>query len=132
MDIKSKHHIISIPSAVILMACASLVFFLPAAISMNVTAPSDITDVASVKIDLHQATELTVGPNAESSEEETIIPTAGQNTYHDARRLPDGDSPDIRNYKGSLSLKTAATIGASSAVAAAFLASGAGNIPASP
>jgi hypothetical protein len=127
---KHWRHNTTIPSAMFLMACASLIFFLPAAISMNAPAPTDISDGFSSKRNLYGPSEqlaipATVGGDPITNENAPITRNgAYEGILPSSEKLV--DTPAAENKKSSLPLKAAAIIGSSSAVAAAFLAAGGG------
>ena len=120
----------SIPSAMFLMTCASLIFFLPAAISMTAPTSTEISDGFSSKRNLPGPSEqlaipATVAGDSVVNKNTPITPYgAYEGILPSSEKMV--DTPAAENKKSSLPLKTAAIIGSSSAVAAAFLAAGGG------
>ncbi|MGD9216752.1 MAG: hypothetical protein PVJ84_18200 [Desulfobacteraceae bacterium] len=120
---KHLRHNTTIPSAMFLITCASLVFFLPVAISMTAPAPTEVSDGVGSKRGLfgpsallatgnHDVNDTT--PNARHGACEGILQSSQQMV----------DTPGDESKKSSLPLEAAAIIGSCSAVAAAFLTAG--------
>jgi hypothetical protein len=119
VDMIFKNHNISKPAAIFLVACASFIFFLPTAISMNAPAPTVTADGIAAANHKPWAMESLHDVGIKAGIADNL---AGQHADPQKSISLDGDASEIRNKKGNLQLKTAAAIGASSAVAAAFLA----------
>ena len=104
---RPRRHSIFPPLVILLMIAASLIFFLPAAVSMNSQTPFAASQETA-------STRTVIG----SSEAAVAPETLGGITAHPGNG---GIVPAIKNEKGSLSLKTAAIVGTSAAGLAAVL-----------
>jgi hypothetical protein len=102
---------ISPPLAVFLVIGASLVFFLPSAISMNTQGPFVISGQSGLKNDPIDSTAsaLQRNPGASQSRLDSKDVTL---------RIDPTPASTLENKKGSLPLRTAAIVGSSAAAAA--------------
>ena len=123
-----RPHNIYLPLFMLMVTCASLTIFLPSAVSMNASGPSEILDGFNSEKNVFRISELLETSPGGDFSIKNISPNEFQDLYKN-ESIVTNDSFDEhtgKNKKSSLPLKTAAIIGSSSAVAAAFLAVGGG------